>query len=81
MSDRHEGPLSSGEAVEMVARLIEPDVRAPIAVAINATSPGSIAARAFVAAAKGLALNNFFDRALVGHRAEVDWSRLSTGQR
>src|SRR5689334_3240464 len=23
MSDRHEGPLSSGEAVEMVARLIE----------------------------------------------------------
>ncbi|HYZ68659.1 MAG TPA: LysR family transcriptional regulator [Mycobacterium sp.] len=43
-----------------IARLTEPDVRAQISVAINATTPGSVVARAFVAAAKGLALNELF---------------------
>jgi len=45
-----------------IARLIEPDTRAQMAVAINATGPGSITAQAFVTAARGLALNEFFDQ-------------------
>ena len=45
-----------------IARLVEPDTRAQMAIAINATTPGSIAARAFIAAAKSLALNEVFDR-------------------
>jgi DNA-binding transcriptional LysR family regulator len=44
-----------------IARLIEPGIRAQMAVAINATTPGSMVARAFVASAKGLALDEFFD--------------------
>jgi len=44
------------------ARLVEPDTRAQMAIAINATTPGSIAARAFIAVAKSLALNEVFDR-------------------
>jgi DNA-binding transcriptional LysR family regulator len=47
-----------------VARLIEPDSRAQMSVAINATTPGSVAARAFVVAAKGLALNELFEHPL-----------------
>jgi DNA-binding transcriptional LysR family regulator len=46
-------------------RLVDPDMRAQISVAINATTPGSIAARAFVAAAKDLALNELFDHGLI----------------
>lgn len=45
-----------------IARLTKPDIRAQISVAINAATPGSIAARAFVEAAKSLALNKAFDR-------------------
>ena len=40
--------------------LIEPDARAQMSVAINAATPGSVVARAFVAAARGLALDEFF---------------------
>jgi DNA-binding transcriptional LysR family regulator len=45
-----------------VARLVEPDAAAQMSVAVNAAKPGSVAARAFVAIAKGLALDEFFDR-------------------
>jgi DNA-binding transcriptional LysR family regulator len=48
-----------------IVRLTEPDIRAQISVAVNATTPGSIAARAFVTAAKGLALNELFDHSLM----------------
>lgn len=64
-----------------VVPLIEPDVRAPISVAINATSPGSIAARAFVAAAKELGLDKPFDRTMLCSRSDVDSSYLSDSQR
>jgi DNA-binding transcriptional LysR family regulator len=47
-----------------VAQLIDPDIGATISVAVNATSPGSIAARAFVAAARSLSLSEFFERTL-----------------
>jgi DNA-binding transcriptional LysR family regulator len=47
-----------------LARLVEPDLRAPVSVAIHAAKPGSVAARAFVTAAKGLSLNEFFDQPL-----------------
>ena len=64
-----------------VIRLIEPDTRAQMSVAINATTPGSVAARAFVTTAKGLALDEFFDHALTTAPAGVDRPRLSRGQR
>jgi DNA-binding transcriptional LysR family regulator len=47
-----------------LARLIDPDASAQVSVAIHAATPGSVAARAFVAAAKGLELNEFFHRPL-----------------
>jgi hypothetical protein len=56
-------------------------VRAPISVAINAASPGSIAARAFVATAKELGLNELFERTLLCSRAEVDNPGLSANRR
>jgi DNA-binding transcriptional LysR family regulator len=43
------------------ARLIHPDAGAQVSVAIHAATPGSVMARAFVTAAKGLALDEFFD--------------------
>ncbi|MEV0090942.1 LysR family transcriptional regulator [Streptomyces sp. NPDC050738] len=50
-------------------RLVEPDARAQVSVAIHAATPGSVAARAFVNAATGLALDEFFDRPLAAeHR-------------
>jgi DNA-binding transcriptional LysR family regulator len=49
-----------------VARLIQPDARAQMSVAINAAVPGSLAARAFLSAAKGVAYNELFDRRLMG---------------
>ena len=64
-----------------IVPLTTPDVRAPISLATNAASPGSIAARAFVTAAKGLELNEFFDRTLLCSRSDVDNSYLSTSQR
>lgn len=45
-----------------VARLVEPEATAQMSVAVNAARPGSVAARAFVTTATGLALNEFFDR-------------------
>jgi DNA-binding transcriptional LysR family regulator len=44
--------------------LIDPDVRTRISVAMNAATPGSVAARAFITAACGLALDEFFGRRL-----------------
>ena len=38
-------------------RLVEPDARAQMSVAIHAATPGSVTARAFVTAARGLSLN------------------------
>ena len=43
-------------------RLVGPDARAQISVAMNAGTPGSVVARAFVTAARGLALDEFFDQ-------------------
>ncbi|WP_199547831.1 LysR family transcriptional regulator [Streptomyces sp. N35] len=49
--------------------LVSPDVRAQVSVAIHAATPGSVAARAFVAAATGLSLDKFFEEPLpVGGR-------------
>jgi DNA-binding transcriptional LysR family regulator len=42
--------------------LIDPEVRAQMSVATNAATPGSVVARAFIAAARGLALDEFFDQ-------------------
>jgi DNA-binding transcriptional LysR family regulator len=47
-----------------VARLVDPDARAQVSVAIHAATPGSVTARAFVTAAKGLSLDEFFDQPL-----------------
>src|SRR5262245_57277499 len=51
-----------------VARLIDPDVAATISVAVNATGPGSIAARAFVAAARSLSFGELSYRSTTGNR-------------
>jgi DNA-binding transcriptional LysR family regulator len=51
-----------------VARLTDPDVGATISVAVNASSPGSIAARAFVAAARSLSFDEFCYRTTTGSR-------------
>jgi DNA-binding transcriptional LysR family regulator len=45
-------------------RLVEPDIRAQVSVATHAATPGSVVARAFVAAAQGLSLDEFFDETL-----------------
>jgi DNA-binding transcriptional LysR family regulator len=45
-------------------RLVDPDARAQISVAIHAATPGSIAARAFVNAATELSLDEFFDQSM-----------------
>ena len=45
-------------------RLVEPDARAQISVAIHAATPGSVVARAFVTAADGRSLDEFFDQSL-----------------
>ncbi|MFI6938337.1 LysR family transcriptional regulator [Streptomyces sp. NPDC050418] len=47
-------------------RLVEPDARAQVSVAIHAATPGSVAARAFVSAATGLALGEFFSEPVPG---------------
>jgi hypothetical protein len=46
------------------ARLVGPDARAQVPVAMNAASPGSVVARAFVTATRGLGLDEFFDQPL-----------------
>jgi hypothetical protein len=63
-----------------IVRLIEPDARARMAVAISATTPGSMAARAFVAAAQSVALDEFFETRCYATRAQLDNSRLSNSQ-
>jgi DNA-binding transcriptional LysR family regulator len=45
-------------------RLVDPDARVQVSVAIHATTPGSVAARAFVQVATGLSLAEFFDQPL-----------------
>jgi DNA-binding transcriptional LysR family regulator len=45
-------------------RLVEPDARAQISVAIHSATPGSVTARAFMTAARGLSLNAFFEQPL-----------------
>jgi DNA-binding transcriptional LysR family regulator len=45
-------------------RLVDPDARAQVSVAIHAATPGSVAARAFVNAATSLSLDDFFDQPL-----------------
>jgi DNA-binding transcriptional LysR family regulator len=45
-------------------RLVEPAAGAQVSVAIHAATPGSVAARAFVNAATGLSLDDFFDQPL-----------------
>jgi DNA-binding transcriptional LysR family regulator len=47
-----------------VVRLVDPDVTAQISVGIHAATPGSLAARAFVNAATGLSLDEFFEQPL-----------------
>ncbi len=47
-------------------RLVEPDIRAQVSVAIHGATPGSVVARAFVTAAQGLRLDEFFERPLPG---------------
>ncbi|MFI6333984.1 LysR family transcriptional regulator [Streptomyces sp. NPDC050535] len=44
--------------------LIDPEAGAQVSVAIHAATPGSVAARAFVNAATGLALDDFFNQPL-----------------
>jgi hypothetical protein len=46
--------------------LVNPTPRAQIVVATNAGSPGSPLARAFIAAAMGLSLNELFDQLVLG---------------
>ncbi|MFD7232847.1 LysR family transcriptional regulator [Streptomyces sp. NPDC059881] len=45
-------------------RLVEPEATAQVSVAIHAATPGSVAARAFMTAAAGLSLDEFFDQPL-----------------
>jgi hypothetical protein len=45
-------------------RLVAPETRVQVSVAIHAATPGSVAARAFVTAATGLSLDEFFDQPL-----------------
>jgi DNA-binding transcriptional LysR family regulator len=45
-------------------RLVEPEATAQISVAIHAATPGSVTARAFMTAARGLSLNEFFAQPL-----------------
>ncbi|WP_351234915.1 LysR family transcriptional regulator [Streptomyces sp. NPDC002133] len=45
-------------------RLVDPVARAQVSVAIHAATPGSVAARAFMTAAAGLSLDEFFDQPL-----------------
>jgi DNA-binding transcriptional LysR family regulator len=47
-----------------VVRLVEPQARAQVSVAMHAATPGSVVARAFVSAAQVLSLDEFFDQPL-----------------
>lgn len=56
-------PVTGGTRV---VRLVDPEVRVQVSVAIPAANPGSPVARAFVEAVTGLALVRFFDQPLRG---------------
>jgi DNA-binding transcriptional LysR family regulator len=47
-------------------RLVAPDASAQISVATHAASPGSVVARAFVAAVQGLSMDELFDQPVSG---------------
>jgi DNA-binding transcriptional LysR family regulator len=64
-----------------VARLIDPDTRAHVSLAVSATTPDSAVARASVTTAKGLALNELFDHPPKSAPPGVDRPRLSHVQR
>jgi hypothetical protein len=49
-----------------VCELVDPVLKAQIAVATSSAGPGSPVARAFSACAQKLALNDFFDARLLG---------------
>jgi DNA-binding transcriptional LysR family regulator len=55
--------MPPGEGIRAV-RLIDPVASAQVSLAIHATTPGSLTARAFVNAARGLSLDAFFNYAL-----------------
>lgn len=65
----------------IVVPLVEPDVRAPISLGINGSGRGSVAARAFMSVAKGLALNALFDRTLPCDHAKAETAVLSASRR
>jgi hypothetical protein len=48
----------------LAVRLLAPDARAQVSVATLSATPGTVTARAFVAAARGLSMDAFFDQAL-----------------
>ena len=60
-------------------RLIEPETRAQVSVAIHDATPGSIVARAFVTAAQGLALDEFFDQPLPAEPSSGETSAAGGG--
>jgi DNA-binding transcriptional LysR family regulator len=60
-------------------RLIEPETRARVSVAIHDATPGSIVARAFVTAAQGLALDEFFDQPLPAEPSSGETSAAGGG--
>jgi hypothetical protein len=49
-----------------VVELVDPVLKAQVAVATNSAGPGSPVARAFSACAQKLSLNEFFDARLLG---------------
>lgn len=55
--------MPAGEDMRAV-RLVAPDARAQISVATLSATPGTITARAFVIAARGLSMDAFFDEAM-----------------
>ncbi|MFJ3825493.1 LysR family transcriptional regulator [Streptomyces nodosus] len=54
-------PVTGGTRV---VRLVDPEIRVGVSVAIHTATPGSPVARAFVEAATGLSLNRFFEQPL-----------------
>lgn len=60
-------------------RLIEPETRAQVSVAIHDATPGSIVARAFVTAAQGLALDEYFDQPLPAEPSSGETSAAGGG--
>jgi DNA-binding transcriptional LysR family regulator len=57
-------PATDGMDGMKAVRLVDPDAKAQIGIATLAGTPGSVVARAFVTAASGLALDEFFRQSL-----------------